>query len=243
MKSIRRQKIRSGITLFSVLIFPAVYYYLSPYVPMMGAAEGVMAGSLVVFALLFLTAPFFGRSFCSWVCPAGAIQDQAVQARTSPFRRRAFGWLKYAVWAPWLGLILALFHSAGGLKSFDFVYATSYGFSIDRLPALIIYLMVVLTFYILALAAGRRAACHTVCWMAPFMILGRALGRATGLPGLRLAAQKEKCTTCGSCTRACPMSLQVQELVQKGHTDSSDCILCGRCADGCPVGCLGFRWK
>ena len=37
--------------------------------------------------------------------------------------------------------------------------------------------------------AGRRAGCHTICWMAPFMIIGRKLRNLVAWPSLRLTAQ------------------------------------------------------
>ncbi len=49
-----RQDIRRMIGIFLVILFPAIYYYFSPYISMMGAAQGVIAGSLFLFALLFL---------------------------------------------------------------------------------------------------------------------------------------------------------------------------------------------
>ncbi len=43
--------------------------------------------------------------------------------------------------------------------------------SVTDLNGLIAYVLVVIVFFLLALIIGRRSACHTICWMAPFMII------------------------------------------------------------------------
>lgn len=68
----------------------------------------------------------------------------------------------------------------------------------------------------LALTAGKRAFCYYVCWMAPFMVAGSKIRLSLGLPALRLQAKPDNCARCGRCTRNCPMSLDVQSMVQSG---------------------------
>ncbi len=46
------------------------------------------------------------------------------------------------------------------------------------------------------------------------MILGRKLRNVVNTPALRLTAETEKCTNCMKCTRNCPMSLDVNAMVQ-----------------------------
>jgi ferredoxin-type protein NapH len=68
-----RQRWRMAALLISLLLFPITLFYLSPYLPVAGAAEGVVSGSLVVFGLLFIAALFVGRLWCGWVCPKDVI--------------------------------------------------------------------------------------------------------------------------------------------------------------------------
>lgn len=42
---------------------PVVINYYSPYLIVLGSADGVIVGSLVFFALLFATTLIFGRAF------------------------------------------------------------------------------------------------------------------------------------------------------------------------------------
>jgi hypothetical protein len=45
--------------------------YFSPYVIVDGASQGIVNGSFISFALMFLSALFLGRLWCGWACPAG----------------------------------------------------------------------------------------------------------------------------------------------------------------------------
>ena len=52
--------------------------------------------------------------------------------------------------------------------------------------------------------------------MAPFMILGRKVRNLFRWPALRLKAELDKCINCKKCTANCPMSLDVNGMVQGG---------------------------
>lgn len=234
---------RRGVQLLSLLLFPATFYYLSPVISLMGAQAGIVTGSVVIFAILFLTAPFCGRLFCSWLCPGGALGDLAAIARPRTVKRRRLQWGKYAVWFPWFSGLLALLLRAGGVRSVDPGYATVMGVSVSDAHALVAYLIVVALFFGLAVTVGRRAPCHTICWIAPFMVFGRALGRNLGVPGVRLIADRKGCVACGRCTATCPMSLPVEQMVAENRIEHHDCVLCGECADRCPTNCIHVGWE
>lgn len=108
---------------------------------------------------------------------------------------------------------------------------------------LIAFVSVVALFLVLALAIGRRAGCHTVCWMAPFMVIGRKIRNIFEWPALRLAVKKEQCRECGSCGRNCPMSIDVMELVRKKNMETEDCILCGSCVDARPTNVIRYSFS
>jgi ferredoxin-type protein NapH len=109
--------------------------------------------------------------------------------------------------------------------------------------AYIIYYGVVALFAGLAIFAGRRAGCYTVCWMAPFMILGRKLRNIFSWPSLRLRAAPERCSDCKTCTTHCPMSLDVNGMVKRAQMENSECILCGSCVDGCPKQAIVYSFS
>jgi ferredoxin-type protein NapH len=237
-----RQKIRNAMTLLMFALFPVIYYYFSPYLIIMGAAEGIIVGSLLVFASLFVFSLFLGRAFCGWVCPAGATQELCARVRNKNFQNGKRNWIKYAIWVPWITVIIVMFLQAGGIKAVDPLYQTYYGVSITGLESAVMFLAIAGLIAGIALVGGRRAACHTVCWMAPFMIIGRKIHNAVNLPALQLEADSSKCVNCKACTRNCSMSLAVSDMVQNQAMENTECILCGKCVDVCPKGAIKYSF-
>ncbi len=237
----KRQKVRRTLLFISMLLFPVTLNYLSPYLVIRGGFEGVVSGSALLFAGLFLSSLFFGRAFCGWLCPVGGLQDAAATVNDKPASRR-LNVIKYFIWVPWLGSIIAGFITAGGPKLVDPIYCTDYGISISRLNGVVIYFLVVALIVVLSLTLGKRAFCHCGCWMAPFMVLGSLLKEKLRIPGLRLTAEPCKCTGCKACEKQCPMSLPVSEMARSGKPFSTECVLCGNCADRCAKGALQMHF-
>ncbi len=238
----KRQNLRKLFLLLSFLLFPVTLYYLSPYLIIMGGLAGIITGSFLVFAALFLFSLFFGRAFCSWLCPAGGLQDCCRLAVDKKVSGKS-NWIKYIIWVPWLAGILFAFIHAGGIASVDFFYMTEHGISAAGLPGLFTYFAITALITLLALITGRRGMCHTICWMAPFMIIGTKLSRALKFPALHLASEPAGCINCKKCTRYCPMSLEVHQMVQENSMKNTECILCGECADGCPKKIIQLTFK
>jgi len=225
-----------------MLLFPITLNYLSPYLIIRGSFEGVLAGSGVLFAGLFLSSLFFGRAFCGWVCPAGALQDVCTVIEGKVVKRR-MNMLKYLLWVPWLGAIAAGFISAGGLRKIDVIYYTDYGISVNAPSGYVIYFTVVLLIVVLSLVLGRRSFCHSVCWMAPFMVLSSGIAERLHIPSLRLKAEPTRCIGCARCDQHCPMSIGVHEMVVSGKMFDRECTLCGTCADVCPKKAIRLGFK
>jgi ferredoxin-type protein NapH len=232
-----RQKVRRAALVTSLALFPVTLYYLSPMLCLQGAAGGIITGSVLVFLGQFVSALVLGRAFCGWACPAGGMQEIAALARGRRIRRR-IGWIKWLVWSPWLLALVFMLLRAGGVHAVDFTYQTTNGISVADLPGIIALVIVVVVILAPSLVMGRRASCHVLCWMAPFMVIGRKIARAVGLPGLRLTARPSACRDCGQCTKACPMSIDVAARAPGARLESQDCILCASCVDACPHGAL-----
>ncbi|MDK2981409.1 MAG: ferredoxin-type protein NapH [Chloroflexota bacterium] len=229
-----RQRVRLAILIVSLILFPITMNYLSPYVILYGASQGIINGSFIVFGLLFLSSLFFGRMWCSWICPAGGLGEVCRLANDGTLKHKWLDVLKWVIWVVWLGFIAFLAISAGGYKEVDFLLMTESGISVDAPGRYIIYLIVVAIYMGLALIFGRRAGCHSICWMAPFMILGRKLRNLFAWPSFRLKIDPDLCINCRKCTLNCPMSLDVNGMVNMGKMENNECILCAQCADVCP---------
>jgi ferredoxin-type protein NapH len=239
----KRQTIRKATILISFLLFPLTIFYFSPFLIILGASEGIITGSFIIFSLMFLTSLFFGRAYCGWVCPGAGLQESCMLVNGKNNKGGWRKWIKYLIWIPWVLIIATVLISSGRVISIDFLYQTWYGISMHNPFEWIIYYSVILLIVVLSFVGGKRSFCHSACWMAPFMVIGQYLRRILKIPGLRLKTEPEKCIGCHLCTKKCPMSLNVLELVKKGSITDIDCILCGECVDVCPKHVIHFTWK
>ena len=228
-----RQRIRKALIILAFLSFPITMNFLSPYVIIDGAMNGIVNGSLIMFGLMFVSSLFLGRAWCGWVCPGGGMQEMVEPVNNRPVNGKKIDWIKWAIWIPWAGLIVWMAVQAGGYSRVNFFHLTEAGVSVDEPVKYIVYYFVIFLFVGLAVFVGRRAGCHTICWMAPFMIIGRWIRNRFGWASLRLVADASACSDCKLCTKNCPMSLDVNGMVQIEQMEDVECILCGTCVDNC----------
>lgn len=127
--------------------------------------------------------------------------------------------------------------------SIDFFYMTDHGISIAEIYDYVIYYGVIFLILIPAVLFGKRVFCHYFCWMAPFMVIGTKIRHFFHLPGLHVAAEKERCISCKKCNQNCPMGINVAESVKENRDFGAECIECGSCVDNCPKGALSYDWK
>jgi len=236
-----RQKTRKGIILFSFFLFPAIFYYLSPVLIIQASSKGIINGSFVLFILMFISSLFLGRGYCGWVCPGAGCQEAIFLARDKKVKRGDY--VKWLIWAPWISSIILLAIRSGGYNKIDFFYMTTHGFSIGNIQSLISYFFVLLLLIVMpAFVFGKRSFCHHLCWMAPFMIIGRKIRNYFKWSSLQLKSNPKACKHCHTCTEHCPMSLPVGEMVNLKSMENTECILCGTCVDGCKEGAISYNW-
>ncbi|MGA3093957.1 MAG: 4Fe-4S binding protein [Dehalococcoidales bacterium] len=238
-----RQRIRRAIILISFLLFPITFKFFSPYIIMDGASQGIIDGSFFYFIFLFVFSLFFGRAVCGWFCPAAGVQEWSCTVNNKRVRGGKFNWIKYFIWVPWVGAIVAATVATGGFNTINPFYLIDNGVSLSSVPDFFIFYIVIAIIVGFSLTVGRRAFCHYLCWMAPFMVIGTKISQALKLPSLHLISDKSKCVNCLTCTSNCPMSLEVNGMVQKGNMRNSECILCGTCVDNCPNKTIQFSWR
>jgi len=236
-----RQKTRETLITISFFLFPATFFYLSPYLIIDGTMKGIISGSFLFFSLLFVSSLLLGRAFCGWICPAGGAQDIIMKVNKRSIKKGNI--IKWIIWVPWITTIVLLAVKNGGYNKVDPLYQTTFGFSIGNVYALFTYLMVLTLIVVPAFLIGKRSFCHSICWMAPFMILGRKLRNLLNMPSLQLISFPDKCIQCHTCTTNCPMSLPVEDMVNTKKMENSECILCGTCVDGCKSGSLEFYFN
>jgi polyferredoxin len=236
----KMKNLRALILTASLLLLPVTFILLSPVILVAGAMEGIVTMSAIIFAILFILSPFFGRLWCGWICPFGSVQDHAVSIRDKPVLNPWINRFRYLLFIIWLVIIGYGFASAGGIRMIDPLYQTTGGLSVADPVTLIIYTVIIFLLLIVALVAGRRGVCHLLCPISCVMMVGRKIGTLLRIPALRLKAASADCIHCGRCTRECTQSLDVQTMVEDNRMENPECILCGVCVEACPKGVIRY---
>ncbi len=235
-----RQQIRRILIYTSLLLFPLTLNYFSPYVSIDGAFNGILSGSAIVFALMFLTGMFFRRAWCSWACPVAGLSELGASINNKPVKIKRLRVVRYSVFAIWFGILVAGFVVAGGIRSINPLHLTERVISTDEPVKFITYYMVLFILFILTVWLGRRGACHSICWMSPFLTAGAWVGQKLHLPQLKIVANPTACISCKKCNQKCPMSIDVNAVLKAGAILQQDCIQCGECVDTCPKQVLKY---
>ena len=239
----KRQNIRKLLLIISMLLFPITIWYMSPYLIIQGAMEGIVSGSFIVFLCMLFGSVFFGRVFCGWLCPMGGMQECLFSVNDRVPKQGFRNYIKYAIWVVWIGAVILCFIFRKKEISIDFFYMTDHGISIAEIYNYVIYYGVIFLVLIPTVLFGKRIFCHYFCWMAPFMVIGTKIRHFLHLPGLHITSEKEKCISCKKCNQNCPMGLNVVELVKDDHDFGAECIQCGSCVDHCPKKALSYGLK
>ncbi len=238
-----RQRVRRTLLLISFLLFPITIWYFSPYIIIRAASEHIMNGSFIVFVSMFVLSMFFGRVWCGWLCPAGGLQECAMRANDKPAKQKKRDRIKYVIWIIWMITVVVTFIMGKNDVTLNLFYLTEHGISVSSIYDYVIYYPVIILLVAPPLIHGRRATCHYICWMAPFMIIGSTVGRWLHLPQLHIEVVNDACISCGKCSKACPMGLDVKELVAEDRNSKyTECISCGACVDDCPKKVLRYKF-
>ena len=238
------QTFRKFLITFSMLLFPITIYYFSPYLIIMAALQHIINGSFIVFTLMFILGMFFGRLWCGFLCPTGGLSECFERFSAKNPKQGWRNYLKYGIWVIWLSGVIICHVLGKGDYTIKPFFMTDHGISISNIYSYVIYYGIVILFWIPAIIHGKRANCHYICWMAPFMIMGYKAGRLLHLPQLKIKTKRENCIGCGACNKNCPMSLDVKNLVANGKRDeirTTECILCGECISTCPKKVLNYK--
>jgi polyferredoxin len=85
---------------------------------------------------------------------------------------------------------------------------------------------------------GNRIWCRFFCPLRMYMnLLGGIASR------FRIVPSRDKCISCGQCSRQCQMGIPVMDFAKRGAAvtlANSSCIGCGICVDVCPVDVLHY---
>jgi len=229
-----------NLTLKTGVIYPFLHCYGCPLA--CGACPiGVLQNftilricPLYLLGIVGVYGAFFGRTFCGWACPFGAVQDLIGGLNKKKKKLQAFPYSKFFILALLIGLswftfdtVFCKFCPAGSLFAAlpaPFFYSEwrwSFFFNV-HIATLILTIILVLLF--------SRFWCRYLC---PF----GTIGVFNRFSIITISLDSEKCTNCLKCLDVCPMEIKKVEDIGL----STDCIMCGRCVDCCPTNALKMR--
>lgn len=188
----------------------------------------------------------FGRLYCSWFCPMGAMQDIFARlrrlTRKQAFRHRySYSRPKNLLRYIWLGIIVVAAAIGAGVLLSLFDPYSAFGRVMSQLvrplwgalwgnpivvSSIAAFVVALLTLFgIGAVAAWRgRLYCNTLC------PVGSSLSVLSRYSLFHFDIDTDVCVNCGACGRVCKSEC----IDQADHVvDGSRCVMCFNCVDVC----------
>ena len=189
--------------------------------------SGVFAGSVIHYLVAKIFGPLiFSRGWCGWACWTTMFLDLLPFRKNPQGRLKRWGVLRYIHFGLSLTLVLVLW----------FVFSQR----METQSSAELYWLIAgnLLYYLIGITLAfalrdNRAFCKYVCPIPP---LQKVTSRFSLL---KISTDKDLCTQCGACDRACPMDIKVSQYAQEGkRVTSTECILCMECINACPQNAL-----
>lgn len=190
----------------------------------------IWTSSFILLAITILVTFFFGRVFCSYFCPLGAMQEwlRAIGRKLGVKRDIELPKKldKYARYLKYLVLAFIIYYSykTGDLffRNYD-PYNALMHFGNEYEEKVFAYAILGVT-----LTAGlfsKNWWCRYLCPMGAF------LGIIKKISPFKIQRNATSCISCGVCNKACPANLDVEtaEAIK-----SADCTSCLNCVSDCP---------
>lgn len=199
-----------------------------------------------VMGFLLVAGAFLGRLVCGWLCPFGLVQDFLhkipVPKKFSALPgEKILRSLKYVILVlsvillpmvvtdiigqgkPWFcmyvcpsGTMFAGIPLVAMNQGLQAILGWLYAWKMGLLAALLIFSLFL-----------YRPFCRYLC------PLGAIYGFFNPVALYRFHIDKDKCTDCGMCQKACKLNIQVHK-----KPNSMECIRCGDCKKMCPTGAI-----
>lgn len=212
------------------------------------AGSGSLGFSFYAAGSLMLIGVILGRAVCGFLCPFGLLQELFYKI---PSPKHTLFWkkliyVKYLmlllfvillpiVWTDYVGMGRPAFCEyicpAGTLEG-GIPLLLARPELREAAGALFLWKMGILSMTIAGCILTERFFCKVLC------PLGAIYGLLNRFSVYHLQVDRNKCTSCGTCVKTCPM-----EINPAIHTDSGECIRCGECTAKCPEQALHLVWS
>ena len=192
---------------------------------------GAITLVVMIWVLMIIISPIFGRIGCGWICFIGTIQDFASQVSLYKMK-----WNKPVLILRIL-MIVAFFSSA---LAFFFIHLKTGKISGVQLNPMFlnmdldahykhIWLYDTVGAVLMGILLERRWLCRNGCFMGAICAGGASFSRL--LPVI----DPQKCNLCAKCEKDCLVRIPMVDYVKENHglVTSSECIICGKCIESC----------
>jgi polyferredoxin len=171
------------------------------------------------------------KSFCSWICPLGTVQEWVGRVGRKVFGRyprvptapdRTLMLLRYAVLVAVPILTYTVWQYDLGFRAYDpyYILFTWGGHEVAAFSVFIVIGVLAAAFFL------PFAWCRYLC------PLGAMMDPLSRPGGFRLRRNTETCTVCGKCDAACPHAIPVSQVKE---VTARNCTNCMDCVEQCPV--------
>jgi NAD-dependent dihydropyrimidine dehydrogenase PreA subunit len=184
--------------------------------------------NFVLLAIPVVSTLFWGRLFCGWICPMGAVQ-QLLHRRDMAIKVPVWlhNILKYFRYLVLFGLVIAVVLTGTAVFAQIDPFKSLFNLEISLVPTTLLVLTIVASLFIFV------PWCRYACPMGAFLSL------LTRFSLFRLRFT-ETCKNCGACAKAYCSSKAISVSEITPVISDTECMRCGDCLSRCPKDSIVF---
>jgi polyferredoxin len=223
-----------------LLITPLFFQYFALGFIFHSFYWGVITFAAIIWGVLIISTPLFGRIGCGWFCFFGTTSD--LSSKHSFFKRK---WKKPKLWLRTLYFVLFFatsitFYFINKQKGIthDFEINPSFIELNFNQHYQIVWVIDISVALILGFLLERRWVCKNLCPIGSMCSVGAKYSRLLPVIDTNL------CTLCGQCEKDCLVSIPMLDEIKnnKGLITNSECILCGKCVEVCKPNAVSIKF-
>ncbi|MFI3302699.1 MAG: 4Fe-4S dicluster domain-containing protein [Rikenellaceae bacterium] len=251
------------------LDFSGTLHHFFGWIARVQFLPALLALNVVVITALIVLTLFFGRLYCSVICPLGVFQDVVSRVASKVNRKRKFSWSAPRTLLRWSMVALLIIAFVCGIGSVVALFDpySSYGVMVsnllspiyklgnnilahfaERLDSYALYSVdiyvatsgVIITSLVILGVVGYLAWRGGRTYCNTICPVGTVLGFVSRFSFFRIEIDHSKCNGCQRCVRSCKSSCIPKD---SREIDYERCVVCFDCIDSCTKGAVSYRWR